>query len=308
MEENKRKFNWKIAVIIVMAGLLIFCLAKINDMSDEIASLQNSVSNLQHQISNMDSNISSIYNNVDEMLKKEASLLSSVDYTLGELNAENHTVPVTVKLTPKSLTDDMKITMNVDGRTVAFEKNGNEFTATFSVNMFIAFEDYPMLSIVSGGTTKTELMESVDLTALYTRYLPNVYAYITPFETFKNGKLEIDGHLQFDEKPSSIDSDVSITKIELVTEKNGIEIARVDVTDKVDADFNHVPVQVTYDAKYGDEFCIYVVAEDSLGYTHRVSAYYWHEVDERTSEAVTPVGDSAEVYDKHGNLLTGGNE
>lgn len=308
MEENKRKFNWKIAVIIVMAGLLIFCLAKINDMSDEIASLQNSVSNLQHQISNMDSNISSIYNNMDEMLKKEASLLSSVDYTLGELNAENHTVPVTVKLTPKSLTDDMKITINVDGRTVAFEKKGNEFTATFSVNMFIAFEDYPMLSIVSGGTTKTELMESVDLTALYTRYLPNVYAYITPFETFKNGKLEIDGTLQFDAKPTTTDGAVSITKVELVTVKNKQEIARTDVTDKVKSDVNHIPVQATYDAKFGDEFCIYIVAEDSLGYIHKVPAYYWHEIDENTSESVTPVGDSEEIYDINGNLLTGGNE
>ena len=308
MEENKRKFNWKTAVIIVMAGLLIFCLAKINDMSDEIATLQNTISNYRHQISNMNSSIDSIYNNVDEMLKKEASLLSDVDYTLGELDTENHTVPVIVKLTPKSLTDDTQITMNVDGQTILFERNGNEFTATFSVNMFIAFNDYPMLNIVADGTTKTELLESVDLTALYTRYLPNVYAYVTPFDEFKNGKLEIDGTLQFDAKPTTTDGAVSITKVELVTVKNKQEIARTDVTDKVKADYNHVPVQAIYDAKFGDEFCIYIVAEDSLGYTHKVLAYYWHEVDEHTSEAVTPVDDSAEIYDKNGNLLTGGNE
>lgn len=136
MEENKRKFNWKTAIIIVMAGLLIFCLAKINELTDNINSLQNTISNCQYQISNMDSNIGSIYNNVDEMLKKEASLLSSVDYTLGELDTENHMVPVTVKLIPKSLTDDTQITMNVDGQTVTFDRNGNEFSATFPVNMY----------------------------------------------------------------------------------------------------------------------------------------------------------------------------
>ena len=112
--------------------------------------------------------------------------------------------------------------------------------------------------------------------------------------------------VQFDEKPSSIDSDVSITKSELVTEKNGTEIARVDVTDKVDADFNHVPFNATYDAKYGDEFCIYVVAEDSLGYTHKVLAYYWYEIDENTSQAIADVGNHTEIYDKDGNLMTGG--
>lgn len=308
MEENKRKFNWKTAVIIVMVGLLMFCLAKINDMSDEIATLQNTISNYQHQISNMNSNIDSIYNNVDEMLKKEASLLSSVDYTLGELDTENHTVPVTVKLTPKSLTDDTQMTMNVDGQTISFERNGNEFTATFSVGMFLAFNDYPMLNIVADGATKTELLESVELTTLYTRYLPNVYGYVTPFDEFKNGKLEINGTLQFDAKPTTTDGAVSITKVELVTVKNKQEIARMDVTDKVKSDVNHIPVQATYDAKFGDEFCIYIVAEDSLGYTHKVLAYYWHEVDENTSEALTPVDDSEEIYDKNGNLLTGGNE
>lgn len=306
MEEAKRKFNWKTAVIILMAGLLIFCLAKINDMSNEITNLQNTISNCQYQISNMENNINSIYTNVDEQLKKEASLLSSVDYTLGDLDTATHTIPVTVKVVPKSLTEDMQISIRVGRETTAFERNGNEFSATFPVNMFIALEDYPMLSIVAGGTTKTELMESVDLTTLYTRYLPNVYVYVTPFDEFKNGKLAIDGYLQFDQKPSAIDSDVSITKIELVTKKNGTEIACVDVTDKVDADYNRVPVQATYDAKYGDEFCIYVVAEDSLGYTHKVLAYHWHQVDENTSEAVTAVDGSAMIYDKDGNLMTGG--
>lgn len=306
MEENRKKINWKTIIIVIMAGLLIFCLAKNNDMSDQITTLQNTVSNLQYQISNMDSNISSIYSNVDEMLKKEASLLSSVDYTLGELNTEDHTIPVTVKVTPKSLTDDMQIAMQVAEETIAFQRNGNEFTATFPVNMFIAFDDFPMLSIKSDGSSKTELMESVDLTTLYTRYLPTVYAYVTPFDEFKNGKLEIDGTLQFDAKPTATDSSVSITKVELVTEKNNEEIARVDVTDKVGADFSHVPVKATYDAKYGDEFCIYVVTEDSLGYIHKTLAYYWYEIDEHTSQAVADIGGHTEIYDKDGNLMTGG--
>lgn len=305
MEETKRNFNWKTAAIIVMAGLLMFCLVKINDISEEISNLQNMISGYQNQINSLRNEIDSIYNNVDEQLKKEASLLSSVDYTLGELDTETHMIPVTLKVVPKSLTDDMALSVKVGGETVTFERKGNEFFATFPVNMFIAYDDYPMLNIVADETTKTELLESVSLTALYNRYLPNVYAYVTPFDEFKNGKLEIDGNLQFDAKPTAIDSDVSITKVELVTEKNKKEIARVDVSDKVEADFNHVPVKVAYDAKYGDEFCIYVVAEDSLGYTHKVLAYYWHDTDENTSESMTAIDGSAIIYDKDGNLMTG---
>jgi len=305
MEENRKKISWKTVVIVIMAGLLIFCLAKINDMEADISNFQNMISGYQNQITNLQNEIDSIYDNVDDQLKKEASLLSSVDYTMGELDIDTHTIPVTVKVVPKSLTADMQLSIQVSNETVAFEKNGDEFTATVSVNMFAAFDEFPMLSIISDGSTKTELMESVDLSTLYTSYLPTVYAYITPFDEFKNGKLEIDAELQFDAKPTAIDSDVVIVSVELVTEKNKKEIARNDITDKVDADYIHIPVKATYDVKYGDELCIYVVAEDSLGYTHKTLAYYWYEIDENTSQAIADIGGHTEIYDKDGNLLTG---
>lgn len=306
MDENKKKFNWKSVVIIVMAGLLIFCLAKINDLEDDVSNFQNKISGYQDKVSDLQNEIDAIYKNVDEQLKKEASLLSSVSYTLGEMDTETHLVDVTVKVVPKSLSDDMQLSLKLSDTTASFERNGNEFTATFPVNMFVAFNEYPMLSINSAGTTKTEMLESVDLTTLYTRYLPTVYAYITPFDEFRNGKLEIDGNLQFDAKSTAIDSDVTIVSVELVTEKNQKEIARTNVTDKVDADYNHVPVKASYEVSYGDELCIYVLAKDSLGYTHKTLSYYWYKVDEHTDQAIADIGGHTEIYDKDGNLLTGG--
>ena len=129
----------------------------------------------------MQSNIDSIYSNVDEQLKQEASLLSSVDYILGELNKEDHTVPVTLKVVPKSLTDDMKLSVKVGNEIFDFERNGNEFTATFSINMFISYEDYPMLNIDAGGTTKTELLESADM---YTDRIRIFYSFCVGFHVF----------------------------------------------------------------------------------------------------------------------------
>lgn len=305
MDDCKKQFDWKTVVMILMAGLLLFCLAKINRLTESIENLENRIAYHSSEMSVLGDKIKSIYDNVDEQLKKEASLLSSVEYTLGALDAETHTIPVTLKVVPKILTDDMQLSVQVGDASADFERIGNEFTATFPVNMFISFDNFPMLSIKTSDDLKTELMESVDLTNLHLRYLPNVYAYITPFDEFKNGKLTIDSTLQFDVKPTAVDSVETITKVELVTEKNEKEIARENITDKVEADFNHVPVNVAYDAKYGDEFCIYIVAEDSRGYIHKTLAYYWHMTDENTSEAVTAVGDNTQIYDKDGHLMTG---
>lgn len=304
MEENKKKFDWKIIIAVVAVILLVVCLFKIQDQSDQITNLQNSVSMLQNRINNIGYDIDSIYTNIDEHLKKEASLLSNVNYSVGELNTENHTVSVTLKVVPKSLTEDMQLSVKVGKETIALERNGNEFSATFAVNLFVAYDDYPMLNIVSANTTKTEKLETVDVSMLFSRYLPNVYAHLEMSDSMKNGKLTIDGILMFDEKPIAIDSDVTVNKLEMITLKNDQEIDRKDITDNVMSQRYHVPVNVSYDAKYGDKLCIYILAEDSLGYTHKVLVYFWNDLDENTHGAITVIDGSAEIYDKDGNLLT----
>lgn len=310
MEENKRKFDWKAIAIIILAVGVIVCFSKINGLNNRIGNLQGEISGLRNQISSMSGNINSIYNNVDEMLKKEASILSDVHYSLGELDTETHTAPITLKVVPKSLVEDMHISVSIGNESFDFERNGNEFSATFPINVFAVYKNLPMLNINTNGETKTELLESVPLTALYTRYLPNIFAHVTPFDEFDDGKLELDSNLLFDVKPASSESNVSIVNVELVTTKNDKEIAREDITDKIlhkdgmDTVEPHYTVKASYEAKYGDKIRIIVIAKDSLGYTHRIPAYYWHQIDENTSEAVTVVDNSPEIYDADGVLLT----
>lgn len=310
MEENKRKFDWKAIAIIILAVVVIVCFSKIDGLNNRIGNLQGEISGLRNQISSMSSNINSIYNNVDEMLKKEASILSDVHYSLGELDTETHTAPITLKVVPKSLVNDMQLSVSIGNESFDFERNGNEFSATFPINVFAVYKNLPMLNINANGETKTELLESVPLTTLYTRYLPNIFAHITPFDEFKDGKLELDSNLLFDVKPASSESNVSIVNVELLTTKNDKEIAREDITDKilhkegVDTVEPHYTVRASYEAKYGDKIRIIVIAKDSLGYTHRVPAYYWHQIDENAQEAGTVVDNSPEIYDENGVLLT----
>jgi hypothetical protein len=201
------------------------------------------------------------------------------------------------------VSDDMQLSVKIGGDTVTLDRNGNEFTATVAVNMFIDYDDSPMLNIASGETTKTEKLEDVDVSRLFSRYLPYIYAHLESSDSLKNGKLAIDGILMFDEKPVAMNSNVTITKIELITVKNEQEIDRKDITSNITNQSYHVPVNVSYDAKYGDKFCIYVLAKDSLGYTHKSLAFFWNDLDENTHHAITAIDGSVQIYDKNGNLL-----
>ena len=310
MEENKRKVDLKIIAIIILAVVVIVCLSKIDGLNNRIVNLQSEISGLHNQISSMNGNINSIYNNVDEMLKKEASILSDVNYSFGELDTEMHTAPITIKVVPKSLVDNMLISVCIGNETIEFERNGNEFSTTFPVSAFVNYKNPPMLNIKANGETKTELLESVPFNDLYTRYLPGIFAHVTPFDEFKDGKLELDSMLLFDVKPASSDSTVSIVNVELVTTKNDEEIAREDITEKVlnkngmDTGEPHYPVKASYEARYGDEIRIFVIAKDSLGYTHQIPAYYWHQLNEKTTSSTIIIDNSQKIYDADGTLLT----
>ena len=167
----------------------------------------------------------------------------------------------------------------------------------------MTYGDYPMLSIVSGDTTKTEKLEDIEVSELFTRYLPFVYANLESSASLKNGKLTVDGLLIFDEKPVSANGSVTVTKLEFVTVKNDREIDRKDMTGDLHAQSFHIPVKASYDAVYGDKFCFYVLAQDSLGYTHKTLAYFWNDIDEHTHSAITAIDGGVQIYDKDGNLL-----
>lgn len=303
MEENKKKFEWKNVVIVLILGLLIFCVFKMHDMSENILSLENRVVNYQNQLSGVRNEIYSIYNNVDELLKKQASLVSSVDYTFGELDTTKHEVPMTLKVVPKMLTDDTTLSVRIGDITADFTRNGNEFTAVLPVGLFITDEQYPILNIKTGDETKTEKLDSVIITDLYYSYLPNVYAHISPFYNYSNGKLKIDSDLHLSVNSVGSEYAGTITKMELITELNGQEIERQDITSYAQNKDYPTAYNKTYSANEGDELVIFVVAEDSLGYVYKTRAFYWMQKDGAVHEEAL-VDKGGDIYDKNGNLLT----
>ena len=143
MNETKNNAALKIVVAILAIGLLA-CFIWINTLTNEINRLSDSLHS-QHQI--LMGQVESIYNNVDDMLREEASLLSSVTGEYGELNLEDHTLDVTVTLVPKLIADDMKIQISFNGRNTELTRSGNAFTGTIAVDIYNLNEQTPSQAI-----------------------------------------------------------------------------------------------------------------------------------------------------------------
>ena len=301
MNDNQVKLNWKSILFVVMAVLLIFAIITNANQANEIEMLSNRVSNLSAELEFSRNEIHSIYSNVDEQLKKQASLLTSTEHTLGNLNTDKHTVDVEIKVIPKTVTDNMALSVKIGDSVADFTRSGNEFTAVVPVAMFMDYETRPMLYIETEAGTQTEVLEDIRAAYLYDRYLPTLHSYIPSNTDFKKGKVEIHSHLEISAKPAEYSGNIAFSKYELVTVVNDKEIEREDISSKVENGSYDDQFNKTIDARIGDKVVIYVEAVDTLGYTHKTIAYSWYKSENGAVAEAMYDGDF--IYDKEGNLL-----
>ena len=296
MEELRNKINWKTVFKIALFVVLIIGCIRIGKLTNEISNLRNQIEYLESHTDTIGSRIDSIYNNVDERLKQEVSLISSVEYEVGEINIETHKADVRFKIVPKNITDEMTISINIGEDSADFSREGNEFTTTLKCGIFLGYGSKPIISIQTVEGIQTEQLEDVSLGSLYEQCLPYVDANMWGGTIEGKDSLKIDGNASVNYKPSSPEEKITLKKIELVTELDGKEIDRKDITSKMKEYECEIPIKETYKMKDGKNLVMYVEAVDTAGFIHRTSEYSWN-CEEGMGRYVNG------IYDKEGNLL-----
>ena len=289
MNETKNNTGLKIVVSILAIGLLA-CFIWINTLTNEINRLSDSLHS-QHQI--LMGQVESIYNNVDDMLREEASLLSSVTGEYGELNLEDHTLDVTVTLVPKLIADDMKIRISFNGRNTELTRSGNAFTGTIAVDIYNLNEQI-LMTIETEEGIQTQYLSEVRTEYLWDTRIPSLYyCHLSGNGTLSEGKYSFAGEIDINCSPVEQTPKVRFDKFVLVTELNGKEINREDISKDV-LNYQTYPHGVYFRDDYtmeceaveGDELSIYLEATDSLGYLHRMLIHHWKEQNGAMAEAV----------------------
>ena len=289
------------ACVVILAIALCACIYKINALESNIKNLDNAFDRQYQQVTNQ---VQSIYQNVDEKLREEASLLSSVEAEYGEFDLENHTIDMTVKLVPKLISEEMKVQVSINGRNIELSRTGNTFTGTIPVDIYNIGE-LMLLTIDTAAGTQTQYLSEIQVEYLWAERIPSLYyCDISGNATFADGKYTLYGHIDINCSPVADTPDVKFESFVLVTELNGKEINREDISQDV-LNYQTYPHGVYWRdeykmecaAKESDELGIYLEATDSLGYLHRMLLHHWKVLDGATAEAV----DGSEyIYDPNG--------
>lgn len=329
--------------VVILAASTIVGFVRINSLETDIQLLrhdrQNDLHSLQQRISN-------IHNDVDEQMKKEASLFSGVEHFLGAPDTENRKAMLGVSVVPKTETDGMKVALSVDGQTAEMKKENGKYTATVPVSMFEEYDTAPLVTIRTGNETKNEYLEAVPVSYLWSNYLPAIESVeiwntdVILREDGDKSTVTVNGNMEMSYCRAKVSPEVDFEKLYLVAETENGEIAKKAITEAVAENRNDgavdakevlkeivaertnqteevvalsSPFREIYDIGENEELSLYVVAEDSLGYVHKVCAFKWNRPDEngnrreptRVPEWAGAYNRGEEIYDKDGTLLFG---
>jgi len=296
---KKNLSRWIIAALVIAVVVLF---SRVATLSKQIAHLQINVNN---SISNLENEIHSIYANVDEQLKAKASLLTGVDFSFGQMNTDTHQLPLKLTVTPKALTDDMEVSVSLEDASYPLTRSGASFSGTIPVGLFYEYNTIPLLTIRSAGTVQTQQLTEVDISYLGYNYLPTLISSYSGKATHTNlGGLSLNGKLSVDYSIGHKLSPVTFGELTLLAEVNGKEIAREALGSPLTPEEGHyeMPLEKSYALTENDALVLYVLAEDSLGYIHKVPFYSWEKTEQ--GYPMTALETVEQIYDKDGNLLS----
>ncbi len=276
--------------------LIIFLIAnyvKLSNLQDDIYNLEQ---NCLNKISLLQTNITTLEDEIEDA----NSLIQSFESSIKDFDLDKHTLELSFEVIPKNHNDDTKISLTLNSYIVDLEKNtSNKFTGSLTVDMFGNEYLETIITISDGNIKKTEQLSAIDTTCIWQKFLPSFNAIFSNGEHFEyaDNNFHLDGSIDIS---TYNNEDSNFVNGKVVIEVNGRLVDTIDMS--IDNNIFSKTIELDKKISMGktDLLEVYVVADDSLGYTHKYYVFGWSD---GATNAIWN-GEQEKIYDKDGTLLT----
>lgn len=308
-ENNGRHVNMpdgRSVIIVILAVVLFFGVYRTKYLVEQLEDNMNSTMIWMKYdiIEEFEQEISQLESQINE-LKNLNKLVSEYNFNIEKFNIKKGVVTYKLEVILKSVSDDTKVSVSIDESNIELTRDSSgKFVGNIDVNMFKFVQVEPNIFITQGGITTSESFGLVSLGEAWKEYFPTIIAK-TPYEwKYSNKKIDLDGKLEVYLEEG--------TEGKFVDAYLEIDLAGYD-TKKVDIGFKDgqigysVPLEEYLPEVHPLSILdVYVVAVDSLGYTHKALVSTWREEVWIPYDVYKEVEMAEQIFDKEGNLLTSG--
>lgn len=248
-------------LVFLLVILQVYSLVKINLMQSRIDNVNNTINFVENRLENQ---ISSIYQNVDQKLEEQASLIHTSSVTIGQLDLNTLTVPVTFTIEPKTVTDSMTVFLGFDGEVIRLEKSGLQYSVTksFSIEEYI----YPKLIIDDNGVQNIEESRELSISKMKEKLFPFIFARFSGETGYGSNEYRVKGCLEIDYKPSM--DDQFFVEIKYVVKVDHETLVETAVPFEEKKETMTYDIDDAYSLDDGQIFTGSIVAIDNLGFIH----------------------------------------
>ena len=296
-----KKKDWmKRILVTALCIMLVVSLVRIQSLQEQ---LERETGYLQSQIQSLESRLNSIYNNVDEMLEKEASLLTFSEWKITSLDVDEEKANVAVTITPKEYRDGAtEAVLLVGSQEHVMTMKDGSYRAETEVPLFDTCEIEKVV-FQDGSQIRTEYLGW----SIFPRYeLPDVYADFSGSlsgGTKGNGEISMwsDGEIRVHIK--SKDETAEIKSVHMVTLLDGTVQERTAVPADGTGEYT-MECKESYKAPFGSRFEIAAEVVDQYGLVYRSIVHRWEsDRDGNLIDDMGWFGNSTAIYNQEGELL-----
>ena len=301
---NKREcILW--ITIIVLIGVVFYNGRKIDDLKQQMYSMENRWMNELSLVEN------SVLISVKKQLQEQASLISDIQYEIGDLDAVTGKVSVFVSALLKTYAGDTRVSLTIRGEEIVLEKNEDRFEAVIPVDLFCGSDEQLMLKVITAEKESVEYLEQISIGNLWREVLPSIQVNSTHSNLTYREEMLVSANGEGTLKVSNNGPGANFTSYEIQTKVNGEIIFRQDITQEVissnqfmkDGSF---PLSYYFEleGEKREEVSINLVAVDSLGYRHEQVIRYYRERPSGVPDMQAPYEGEC-IYDSQGYLRYG---
>lgn len=252
------------ALIAALVLLQLYSLTRISSLQNMIENNHNSIYSVENQLN---SQINSIYQNVDQKLEEQASLIHSSSTQIGEIDVETLAIPVTFTVQPKTVKENMHVSLDFDGEIIQLDQSGLSFSTTKAFKLYDSIS--PKIIINDAGVLMVEEHQGLRVWRLGSELFPEIFSYFMGQTSYGSGQYKESGEINFDYKYEQemnpiVEMNYVVKVDDEIIKTTSVPLEKSDNIDGMDT----FEIDNSYPLHDGQILTTFIIAKDSLGFTH----------------------------------------
>jgi len=293
----------KHGVKILLAGLVflqIYSVSAIYILQEKVTQLRDEI----HYLRNWsEEEIGLIYDNVDQKLTEQISLLHEASIQVGELNVDTMTVPVAFTVEPKTVTDTLKVLIDVAGSVLPLEKQGLVYTGSRDFSVEELFEKLHTKVVLEDNGVQ-QVARQLSLSGLSDKLFPYIWARFSGSSSYSsNGTYRMNGTLTVDYETAEHFGPAPFSDMKYIVQIDGETVEEMDIAlNEASSQEGYLKVEIdqVYTLDKGQTLISCVIAVDERGFVYEYPIRHYVAGAESQRE---PYFEERRIYAPDGTLL-----